>query len=188
MLERSIRPLVGLAALTLVLGACASTGLQPQTGDVSFRLRWTGEADLDLHVVDPNDRHTGVPLGLNDPSPGALIRAAEEMAARDREDPDAPKGILDVDCNASPDAMCPRPIENVFWPVGTAPEGRYEVWIHLFQKLGDDTEVPFTLEVRRGERVVETFSGQVDDSSRHSPRYVYRYSGRGQRGVSQPTM
>ena len=175
-MPRLVSQLLVLAVVFLTLGACASTGLQPQTGDVSFRLRWSGEADLDLHVLDPNERHTGVPLGLNDPDPGAFIRAAKEMAARDSEDPDAPKGILDVDCNASPDAMCPRPIENVFWPVGTAPDGRYEVWIHLFQKLGDDTQVPFTLEVRRGERVVETFRGQVSDDSRHSARYVYRYS------------
>lgn len=46
------RTLPALAA-ALLLGACASAGVRPGTGNLTFRLTWDGRADLDLYVLSP---------------------------------------------------------------------------------------------------------------------------------------
>lgn len=127
-----------LAGLLLVLGACTSAGSRAGTGDVAFRLTWEGAADLDLQVEDP----TGAKLTF-------LERRSDSG------------GILDVDCNSGTHRMCEQPIENVYWPDGTAPPGVYRVWVELFNPPPgvDSQEVAFTLEVLRGERVVERHDG-----------------------------
>ena len=39
--------------VVLVSTGCASADVRPGTGDLSFRLTWTGSADLDLYVRSP---------------------------------------------------------------------------------------------------------------------------------------
>lgn len=156
------------AAILLLAGglACTSTGSRPGTGDLSFRLRWDGPADLDLHVEDPHGHHVGVLLPHDVLSPEERARSAEPRPASELDDID--EGILDVDCNASPERICPNPIENVFWPTGTAPRGVYRARIVLFQKLHGEDEVPFVLEIREGERIVRKIPGRVGDRRRVS--------------------
>ncbi|MCP4658831.1 MAG: hypothetical protein GY856_25755, partial [bacterium] len=48
-----IRALSILAAI--LLASCAT--MKPGIGDIAFRLRWQGSADLDLHVEDPDGGH-----------------------------------------------------------------------------------------------------------------------------------
>jgi hypothetical protein len=78
------------------------------TGDVQFTLRWDSSSDLDLAVTDPT---------------GALI---------DFQNPTSPSGgSLDVDANAS----CREedtPVENIFWPSGTAPAGTFTVEVRMY--------------------------------------------------------
>ncbi|MEM8964402.1 MAG: hypothetical protein AAGD38_23150, partial [Acidobacteriota bacterium] len=154
-------PALVLVALTLWLGGCATT-LDPGTGDVSFRLRWDGTADLDLHIVDPLGRH----VGIEQAGPGSDYEAHLDQVRIWREaataHEDVPVGILDIDCNADPTRVCERPIENVFWPTGTAPDGEYEVWVNHFQNVFGDESVAYELEIRRGDRVVERHRGEVD--------------------------
>lgn len=171
-----------------LLGACASS--RPGTGDVSYRLLWEGDADLDLHVVDPEQRHVGFSRSLRLPQlrrTGGLAAVPRVLGAERgtssllslvaTEAPSQSKavGILDIDCNGN--VECKRPMENIFWPEGEAPRGLFLVWIELFQPLSSDTStVAFTVEVRRGPRVVEVLEGLLDNSTRFSPLYEDRFA------------
>lgn len=164
----------GPALLALLLVGCASAPPRPGTGDLSFTLRWDGTADLDLHVEDPLGRRTSALSAYSPPEEDVLpadLKDGELLVSSETSQ----SGILDIDCNAAPDRLCERPLENVFWPSGTAPLGDYELWVLLFQRLRDGSSVPFVIEVRRGERVVHTFSGKLDDERRESKRFVYAF-------------
>lgn len=137
-------------------------GPRPGTGDLSFRLLWSGEADLDLHVTDPMNQHVGIVGPGNTPSVEELDALLERRRAEQRGELVPPMGELDVDCNAGPERMCDRPIENVYWKPGTAPDGVYRVWVVLFRPPREGGPVPYQLEIRVGERVVETLRGTVE--------------------------
>lgn len=156
-------------ALALLAG-CASSGPHPGTGDVSFRLLWEGTADLDLHVEDPTGRHTGtfLPHDLQRAETGGDWTVDPRSSGAPVPESDLPDGILDIDCNGGPDRICPEPIENVYWPTGTAPDGTYRARVVLFQRLHSDALVPYRLEIRAGERVVRTIEGSLSDSARAS--------------------
>ncbi|GAB4075407.1 hypothetical protein GCM10028781_01700 [Nostocoides australiense] len=80
-------------------------------GDIQVQLRWTGPADLDLHVQDPNSEeiYYGHPTS-------------------------ASGGTLDHDANAG----CNGPVdddnavENVFWPAHGSPSGSFSAWVHVY--------------------------------------------------------
>lgn len=129
----------------LLLAACTSTTnpslrRQAGTGDIAFRLLWEGADDLDLHVVDPRQRHL--------------------FWSQRRSDSG---GQLDIDCNGSPIETCERPIENVFWPEDEAPDGRYLAWVALFRLEPPPGPVRYELQVRQGRRVTARRSGQLVD-------------------------
>ena len=168
------------AACLLVTGGCASTPqLQPGTGDVSFRLVWEGIADLDLHVEDPD---------------GSRLSFVQRQTDSG--------GLLDIDCNAGPEQLCKHPIENVYWPEGSAPEGIYRYRAELFRGIAGDAShstyiegrevergasaeadgraellVPFTLEVRLGDEVVVRQTGVLSHESRIAGPYEYEFAG-----------
>ena len=163
--------------LILLMFGCSTapdTDLRPGTGDISFRLIWEGDADLDLHVEDPGGRHTGIMVPMGRPTAEASLEAFKAQLEAEQEL--GPKGVLDIDCNGSPEKMCERPMENVFWPPGSALEGRYGSWVYLYQPRVDPEEkIPFVLEVREGEKVVRRFRGEVGNEGRESERFVYRF-------------
>jgi len=115
--------------LPLLFAACAHAP-RAGTGDVAFRLLWEGGSDLDLYVIDPA---------------GECIFLGNASAASG--------GVLDVDCNATTERRCGEPIENVYWPPGAAPPGRYLFWVRVFNLLPDETPLGFDLQLLRGERV-----------------------------------
>lgn len=121
---------IALTAAVLVTAGCASIPTAG-TGDIAFRLLWSGLSDLDLHVLDPAGDH--------------LSFVRREAASG---------GRLDVDCNGSSDQVCERPIENVFWPEGAAPAGEYRVWVETMSILPAETPLQARLLVMEGERVV----------------------------------
>lgn len=159
----SLTLLVLLSTLSLLSAACLSTAPRPGTGDVAFRLRWESDlADLDLSVQEPE---------------GTWVNF---MFRRSKAG-----GFLDVDCHASPRDICKHPVENVYWPTGQAPEGRYRFRVRLFQFLPVPVEVaegegpppppeppadpvPFTVEVLEGRKVVERHQGSVSWESRNA--------------------
>ncbi|RLB40381.1 MAG: hypothetical protein DRH30_08510, partial [Deltaproteobacteria bacterium] len=120
------------------------------TGDIAFRLRWDGPQDLDIHVIEPS---------------GEEIYFGHTASATG--------GQLDVDSNAGCSGPDPHPTENVFWPVGQAPRGRYEFWAHLWSECSASPTPNFTFFVFEGSTVVQEIHGTI--SGVGSPHYTYDY-------------
>ena len=81
-----------------------------QSGDVQISLLWNSSADLDLECVDSQDE---------------LVFVTH---------PSRSGGKLDVDMNGTVPGIPTRkesekPVENIFWPQGKAPPGRYRVYV-----------------------------------------------------------
>ena len=95
-------------------------------------LRWYSAVDLDLSVVDPS---------------GDLI---------DFDDPvSASGGQLDHDANFPCESATAAPVENVFWPPGEAPAGRYQVTVRYQTGCGDAGPQAFELVVRLDGEIVQ---------------------------------
>lgn len=129
--------LLGLLVMPGCRSMTASPAARAGTGDVAFRLLWKTADDLDLHVVDPTGEYLGWSLRHS-----------------------ASGGRLDIDCNGSPLEACERPIENVFWPDGAAPEGEYLVWAVL-QRPETASPVPYRFRVLQGQQVVWRARGEL---------------------------
>lgn len=145
-----------LLALLLAFAGCAS-GPRPGTGDISFRLLWTGESDLDLYVRSPlGDRVD-------------FVRRVSESG-----------GTLDVDCNvanAIETNLCSEPMENIFWPRGSAPAGEFRFWAFVADPKGLKPEDVYKVEVRKGKKVVRTEIGKVVDLQTEPPIWTVEYPG-----------
>jgi hypothetical protein len=120
------------------------------TGDVSFRLRWDGAQDLDIHVKEPS---------------GEEIYFAHTESATG--------GQLDVDSNVACTRRDPNPTENVFWPIGQAPSGTYEFWAILWSDCGESHTPDFTFYVLEGTEIVREIRGTIADGT--SPHYTHTY-------------
>jgi len=123
----------------------------PGTGDVAFRLEWQGESDLDLWVEDPS---------------------GEALHFNHRESESG--GLLDIDCNAM--EQCRRPVENVYWPTGQAPRGRFRYKATLFRTEQGEPEVDFVLKVLLGTRVVETRRGTLSSLQEETEVWEFSFS------------
>lgn len=132
-----IRPALSLLAAVLLLAGCRSLPTAG-TGDVAFRLLWQGTSDLDLKVRDPHGDY--INFGTREVESG---------------------GRLDVDCNGGTAQLCARPIENVFWPEGTAPGGTYRVWVRAHAIVPEEAPLPCELLVLEGEEVRVRVAGRL---------------------------
>ncbi len=127
---------------------------QGQTGDVSFRLTWNTPEDLDLHVMEPDGTH----IYYNNTGPTST------------------GGQLDVDSNY-PCGANSNAVENVFWPVGSAPHGTYTFWVTRWSSCSSygGTDTPsFTLQVLEGNSVVRTING-VMPADGTTQEYTHTY-------------
>jgi hypothetical protein len=86
------------------------------TGDVQVTLTWQADVDVDLYVTDPT---------------GSTVYYGNRSVASG--------GQLDRD-NMCSDFEWGRP-ENVYWPSGRAPSGRYEVKVRYYGSCGNDDPV-----------------------------------------------
>ena len=127
-------------------------GSQGQTGDVSFRLTWSGPQDLDLYVKEPDG--TTIYYGNRGPT--------------------ATRGQLDVDSNAGCSGPDQSPTENIFWPVGEAPHGSYEFYARRWSACTGTSTPSYTLRVFEGETVVKTYTGTMPEGG-ETPRYLHVY-------------
>lgn len=84
-----------------------------RSGEVQISLAWNNTNDLDLSCISP--------LG-------------EEVGYDKKRVPSG--GELDVDCNSS-EPLTRRALENIRWPYGRAPAGRYRVYVKLFKSNPD---------------------------------------------------
>lgn len=114
------------------------------TGDVQATLRWNTDADLDLHLIDPD---------------GAEIAWTAPTSASG--------GQLDVDDVPAPGDNGPH-VENIFWPPGEAPNGSYQVWVRHFDGAPSD----YTLEVRNNDEVIHSESGSLT-AGQDSPTFDF---------------
>jgi hypothetical protein len=140
-----------LLAASPIVG-CTSTKLRPGTGDIAFRLRWSGPADLDLRVEDPN---------------GHELSFIQRRCEGD--------GVLDIDCNATPEEICRQPIENIYWAPGRAPEGVYRYKAVFFNVHEDVSTADYELQVLLGDQVVERRSGLLTRESGETEVFEYHY-------------
>lgn len=83
------------------------------TGDVQVTLRWFSTADLDLSVIDPSGEMTN------------FSRPASTNG-----------GTLDADSNRGCASPTGSPVENIYWPAGTALDGEYVVTVSYFTACG----------------------------------------------------
>lgn len=123
---------------------------QPGTGDLAFRLTWSGCSDLDLYVQEPN---------------GTLI------SFQNKSSPSG--GQLDVDSNAICASCAGSPVENIFWPTGRAPRGSYSFWVEHFPCSSPRPITAFTLQVLRGSTVAATYTGSLASGQRGT---TYRFT------------
>lgn len=97
------------------------------SGDIKLALSWGTTDDLDIHCIEPGGAH--IFFGK----------------------PRAPSGgELDVDQNASR-PLRTDPVEHIFWPVGKAPQGRYQVLVHRFKDNSGAAEIPYRVFLAVGE-------------------------------------
>ena len=109
------------------------------TGDIQISLMWDTVDDLDLHCWDPRDEHIYF----------------EHMRSRSG-------GHLDVDMNVDR-PYSNEPVENIFWPEGGAPQGRFQVKVHCFTQRSGRAPIKFKVAIKAG-TVVKEFSGEVRDN------------------------
>jgi len=124
-----------------------------QTGDISFRLTWSGLPDLDLYVKEPS---------------GEVIYWFHPQSATG--------GRLDASQgNQLCDTHSANPVETISWPPGAAPHGTYEVWAGMGLPCDNAIEsASFTIKIYDGTALVKTITGTVREDD-VSPHYTYVY-------------
>jgi Ca-activated chloride channel family protein len=124
-----------------------------QSGDVRVSLIWNNRNDLDLHVINPR---------------GVEVYYANKT--------DSFGGMLDVDMNVGGETT--KPVENIFWGIGRAPQGRYQVFVRNYGfHERDRSPTPFRVEIKNGNQY-SYFEGTVSGSGSASdvtiPDFEYR--------------
>ena len=121
-----------------------------KTGDIEIALAWNNTNDLDLSVVDPH---------------GELIFYGHKMSLSG--------GELDVDANfVKP--YTNEPVENVYWPIGRAPNGHYIVRVTYFENHGGPERTTFRCVVLERGRL-HPFTGTVGPEDIKQTRVVYQF-------------
>ena len=107
------------------------------TGDVQLTLTWESTNDLDLWVTDP----AGESIFFDHPSADS-------------------GGQLDVDANADCQDLTTHPVENIFWPTGDAPLGKYLVEVQYYKQCENPAPIDFHIRMLVDGEVSE-FDGTI---------------------------
>lgn len=94
-------------------------GVNTNDADVSASLSWNNYNDLDLIMQEPN---------------GNVISFRKKRSTT--------HGVLDVDANAG--KITRSPVENIQWPIGKAPKGKYIVRVMFYKKESTEPANGFT--------------------------------------------
>ncbi len=130
--------------------AVSTSVTQVGTGDVQVTLSWDANSDVDLHVIDP---------------------AGEEVFYGNRTV--ASGGQLDLDSNAACEIDGVRN-ENITWPTGRAPVGRYTIRVDYWDSCGQ-SRTNYTVRVNAGGTPQITtgfFTGPGDQGGSGSGRLI----------------
>lgn len=122
-----------------------TTTVELGTGDVQATLRWTGDADLDLHVIDPE----GVEIFFEN------IRSPSG-------------GNLDVDMVPTCGQTGSNNVENVFWPEGGSIPGTYQAFV-VHYTTSCDAPGNYELELKIDGQVVASDSGTLGVGESSAP-------------------
>ena len=151
--RRFVKPVGAAAPGTTTLPPATTTSTVPLTtttvvlgtGDVQATLRWIGDADLDLHVIDPD---------------------GFEIFFDRAESPSG--GLLDIDQVPTCGADISNHVENVFWPDDGAIPGDYQAFVvHYEESCGAPAE--FLLELKIDGVVVAQDAGTLAVGERSAP-------------------
>jgi hypothetical protein len=149
-MRRFVKPVGGLPIVvpettTTTATSTTTTTIELGTGDVQATLRWTGDADLDLHVIDPE----GFEIFFDAPVSSS-------------------GGILDVDMVPECGETGTSNVENVFWPEGDSIPGTYEAFVvHYEGSCGSPGT--YQLELKIDGEVVANDTGTLGIGERSSP-------------------
>jgi len=117
-------------------------------GDIQISMSWKNYNDLDLHCIDPGREE---------------IWFSNKRSSRTG-------GELDVDQNAQMPYNS-SPVENIYWPVGGAPRGQYQVYAVYYAQHDGKNATPFTVRaVVRG--VTNYFSSTISFSGMRERKLV----------------
>lgn len=110
----------------------------PHTGDVQILLSWSNYNDLDISCVDPM---------------GKIVDYTNKRVPSG--------GELDVDMNAGGPTRS-DPIENIYWPTGGAPKGKYTVFLTYYMRYdGSQLATPYVVKIKYGNET-ETYTGTLE--------------------------
>lgn len=133
-----------LALLLLLKGRDKSVSPEPLppvpgTGDVQILLKWSNMNDLDISCKDPK---------------GDVVSFQNPVVSSG--------GQLDIDMNAGAD-LSSSPIENIYWPTGGAPKGRYTVYLTYYARHDALKQVsPYEIMVKHGDKT-DNYTGEMTE-------------------------
>lgn len=104
-----------------------------QTGEIQVSIAWDNYNDIDLWVV------------IENPSGRFVINWMNRIGPNN--------GTLDVDRNVQPTTN--RAVENIFWPFGFAPEGKYTVYVQNYWQWDKPDTTPVFLRIKHGDKITE---------------------------------
>lgn len=115
----------------------------PHTGDVQILLSWDDVNDLDLCCEDPY---------------------GEKIYFKHKESSSG--GRLDVDMNAG-SPYSHTPIENIYWPTGGAPDGKYTVYLTFYKQNSEyNPSSNFKIVVKYNDKE-EEFTGSITQGQKN---------------------
>ena len=123
------------------------------TGDVQGTLIWSGDSDMDLHIVEPDGEETFYSSPSS--STGALL---------DHDDiPGCGIGSGDH-------------VENIFWPQGQAPQGEYRAYVNFYTACAEAATQSVQLTVRVNGQVVISQAITLTGSGATSDLFLFTVS------------